>query len=62
MNAIVAYMAGDFINFGDIGNAFVGGLARHLGDYGPFVKQLAGFLVGWLMLYYMYRKGTFLRI
>jgi len=62
MNAIVAYMAGDFINFGDIGNAFVGGLARHLGDYGPFVKQLAGFLAGWLMLYYMYRKGTFLRI
>lgn len=62
MNAIVAYMAGDFINFGDIGNAFVGGLARHLGDYGPFVKHLAGFLVGWWMLYYMYRKGTFLRI
>jgi len=62
MNAIVAYMAGDFINFGGIGNAFVGGLARHLGDYGPFARQLAGFLVGWLMLYYMYRKGTFLRI
>lgn len=62
MNAIVTYMAPDFINFMSISNAVFAGLAKHLGMFGNFL--LTGGAVGilWIGLYYMYRKQTFVRI
>jgi len=62
MNAITVYMAVDFVDFGSIGNNFVGGLARHLGTFGEFLLAFTSFMVMWLLLLYMYRKRTFLRI
>ena len=62
MNAIVAYMAPDLVNFYQISNANLAGLVQHLGMFKGFL--LTGGTVGilWLGLYYMFRKKTFLRI
>ncbi len=61
-NAIFAYMATMLFNFGDIGQIFIGGLKRFLGPWYSFTYALAGFLVLWLILFYLYRKKTFLKI
>ena len=62
MNAIVAYMAPDLINFDRISNANLAGLARHLGMFSEFLLTRGAVGVLWLGLYYMFRKKTFLRI
>ena len=62
MNAIVAYLAPDFIEFSSISKALFGGLARHLGAYGNFVLAFGAFGCLWVALYYLYRNRTFLRI
>jgi len=62
MNAIVAYMAPRFVNFGDISKAAFGGLAAHLGGFGPLLLAFGRVGALWLALYYMYRKRTFVRI
>jgi len=62
MNAIVAYMAPDFINFGHTSNALFGGLAKHLGIFGNFLLAFGAVGVLWVGLYYLYRNRTFVRI
>jgi len=62
MNAIAVYMARSVFNFRHIGNIFVGGLARWLGQWNDFVQLLAAFAVIWLILYWMYRKKSFVKI
>ena len=62
MNAIVAYMAPDLINFMQISHTVFAGLARHLGMFGEFLLTFGAFGVLWVGLYYMYRKQTFVRI
>jgi predicted acyltransferase len=62
MNAIVAYMAPRFVNFGDISKTTFGGLAGHLGSFGPLLLAFGRVGALWLALYYMYRKRTFVRI
>jgi len=49
-------------SFERIGNVFVGGLSKWLGPWDPFVKSLAALTVVWLILYWMYRKKTFIKI
>ncbi|MFA6243884.1 MAG: DUF5009 domain-containing protein [Candidatus Hydrogenedentales bacterium] len=62
MNAIAVYMATHLINFGDIAGGLVWGLADHAGVAGDFVKTAATFALIWLILLYMYRKKTFIRV
>jgi predicted acyltransferase len=62
MNAIAVYMATRLFDFRKIGDIFVGELAPGLGAFGEFLRVLAAFLIVWLILYYMYRKRTFLRV
>jgi predicted acyltransferase len=62
MNAIVAYMAGDFINFAYTSKALFGGLAGHLGIFGPLLIACGSLGALWLGLYYLYRNRTFLRV
>jgi predicted acyltransferase len=61
-NCIFAYMARSLFDFRHISNIFVGGLVRFLGPWGSFVQSLAGFTCIWLILHYMYRKRTFVKI
>jgi predicted acyltransferase len=62
MNAIAVYVATHMFSFERIGNIFVGGLSKWLGPWDPFVKSLAALTVVWLILYWMYRKKTFIKI
>ena len=62
MNAIFVYMATRLYDFRQIGDIFVGGLADDLGSWNGPVRGLAGFAVIWLLLYWMYKKKTFVKI
>jgi predicted acyltransferase len=64
-NAILAYMLaevnhlGGFTHFTD---PWVAGLAAHLGRYDGPLRTVCGFMLLWGILYYLYRKGTFIRV
>lgn len=62
MNAIVAYMAPDIIPFSTISKTLFAGLASHLGMFGPVLVAFGTLGVLWLILYYLYRNRTFVRI
>ncbi len=62
LNAIAVYVATHLFDFKHIGNVFVGGLAKWLGSWNEFVQELAAFLVIWLILYWMYKKKTFIKV
>ncbi len=62
MNAIAVYVATHLFDFTLIGNVFVGGLSRWLGEWNDFVQEIAGLAVVWLILYWMYRKKTFIKV
>ncbi len=61
-NAIAVYMATHVFDFRKIGDIFVGGLVPRLGDYAPAVRGLAAFIIIWLILWFLYRKRTFIRV
>ena len=61
-NAIAAYMATRVFDFRAIGDIFVKGLAKWTGDWHDFVRAVAGVLVLWLILFWMYRKKSFIKI
>jgi len=61
-NAIFAYMANSLIDFRDIGHNFIGGLSRFIGQWDVFARSFGGFFFIWLVLYWMYRKKTFIKI
>jgi predicted acyltransferase len=62
MNAIAVYMAVHIVNFRNIGGVFVEGFEKYIGKWYPFIHALAGFVVVWLILWWMYRKKTFIKI
>ncbi len=62
MNAIFVYMAVHVFDFRQFGDIFVHGLSRWTGDWQDFARAVAGFVILWLILFYMYRKRTFIKI
>lgn len=62
MNAIAVYMATRVFNFRHIGDIFVGGLDKWCGQWNGFIHSVAGFAVVWLILWWMYRKKSFIKI
>ena len=62
MNAISVYVATHIFDFSIIGDVFVGGFAKNLGNWNDFVQALAAIAVVWLILYWMYCKRTFIKI
>ena len=62
MNAIAVYVAVNLFDFKSIGNVFVGGLGKRLGSWNEPVEAMAAFAVIWLILFWMYRKNTFIKI
>jgi predicted acyltransferase len=62
MNAITVYIATHLFDFTKIGDVFVGGLLKWLGPWADFVQASAALAVIWLILYWMYRKKTFVKI
>jgi predicted acyltransferase len=62
MNSIVAYMAMMLFDFRQIGNIFVGSLLPRLGRWDLLVESTAAFGSAWLILYWLYRKKTFVKV
>ena len=63
MNSITIYMLRRFVDFSAISKFFLGGVAGRLSESGGRVVLAAGsFLAGWLVLYFLYRKKTFLKV
>lgn len=62
MNSIFVYLFTRMIDAWDLSDFFFGWLIKPLGDSGNIPHILAGLLVIWLILYYMYKKNIFLRI
>jgi len=66
-NAITVYMLTRssitrHFDFRRIGDIFVTGLDRSVGDWGGLIHAVAGFAALWLVLWWMYRKKLFIRI
>ena len=62
MNSIVVYFFAMLINFRQIGDIFVGGLLPRIGRWDDFVSETAALTIIWLILYWMYRTKTFVRL
>jgi predicted acyltransferase len=62
LNPIVAYMAVSLLNLGRIGNIFVGGLLPRVRPWDDLLSHATAFLVLWLVLYWMYRTKSFVKI
>ena len=62
MNAIAVYVATHLFDFTLIGNVFVGGLTKRAGPWNEFLQASAALCVIWLILYWMFRMKTFIKI
>lgn len=62
MNAITAYVLSHVIHFPTIAKQLLFGLEQFVGPLYEALASLGGFLLLYLLLWYMYRKGTFLKI
>jgi len=62
MNPITMYLMQDIVDFRVIANYFAGGRAKCSGDAAPLVLTLTAVTAKWLMLWFLYRKNTFLRV
>jgi predicted acyltransferase len=61
-NAIAVYMATHLVSFRNIAGVFVRGLEKYTGNGYPLIHTSAGFALVWLILWWMYRKKTFIKI
>ena len=62
MNSIAVYMVTHVFNFRHIGDIFVSGLDKWCGPWQDFIHAVAAFAVIWLILWWMYRKKTFIKV
>jgi predicted acyltransferase len=62
MNAIAAYMVTHAVDFAGIADFFLQGLAKWTGPWHHVLRAAGGFAILWLILFYMYRKRTFIKI
>jgi predicted acyltransferase len=62
MNAIAVYTVTRVYDFRHLADIFVRGLAKWTGDWHDLVRAVCGLAILWLILHYMYRKKTFIKI
>jgi predicted acyltransferase len=63
VNSIVIYMMAHMFDFSLIGNIFVGGISSLFEpNVRDFIQALGAMAVMWLIMYWMYRKKTFIKI
>jgi predicted acyltransferase len=64
MNAIVAYMAANLFGhaFRLMAEVFVGGLKQYVGGWYEAIASLGGLITIWLVLYWLYRNRTFVKV
>jgi predicted acyltransferase len=62
VNAIAVYVATHLFNFSSIAVVFVGGFSKWLGEWYNVLLACTTLLIVWLILLYMYRNKTFLKV
>ena len=62
MNALAVYMATEVYDFRKIGDIFVGSLLPRVGRWDEVLSAAASLTVLWLILYWMYRTRTFVKL
>jgi predicted acyltransferase len=62
MNSLAVYVANTLFSFRQIGNIFVGSLLPRIGLWDRFVEASAALAAVWLVLYWMYRTRTFVKL
>lgn len=62
MNCIAVYMASYLINFQNIGHILIFGLKQWTGSYYPVLNSIVGVTVVYTVMYWMYKKNTFIKI
>jgi predicted acyltransferase len=62
LNSITIYLGSKIIDFKHTSEFLLGWIANPMGDYGTIVILVGVLAVKWLFLYYLYKKGIFLRV
>lgn len=62
LNSLAAYTGMMLINFRQIGNIFVGSLLPRIAPWDDLISSMAAVTVLWLILYWMYRTRTFVKL
>jgi predicted acyltransferase len=62
VNALAVYMATNVFDFRKIGNIFVGHLLPRVGRWDDFFARVTAFAVIWIILYWMYRTKSFVKV
>jgi predicted acyltransferase len=62
MNSITIYLLERVMPFPEISEFFLGGVAGRAGHWGEVILTVGVLLIEWLILYYLWRKKTFLRV
>jgi predicted acyltransferase len=62
MNALAVYMATILFDFRKIGNIFVGHLLPRVGRWDEALSAAAALAIVWLILYWMYRTRSFVKV
>jgi len=62
MNAIAVYMVTRLFDFRVVADILVAGLADWMGNWYEFTQGLVAFAIIWLILWWMYRKKSFIKI
>lgn len=62
MNAITAYVLSHVISFPQIADYILFGLEQYVGDFYGLTKVLGGFGILYLLLWYMYKNKTFIKV
>ena len=62
MNAITAYMLYHVVRFSSIADTSLYGLKQYVGDYYNAIITAGGFFILYLILWYMYKNKTFIKI
>ena len=61
VNALAAYLLPTFMPIGRLVGVFTKPLAENAGSWGPVISTGTVLLVGWLLLWWLYRRKIFLR-
>lgn len=62
VNPITIYFLQRFVNFGDIAEFFLAGVANNAGQIAPLVLPLGVLAVKWLFLWFLYRHKIFFKV
>lgn len=62
MNAVTAYVLSHVINFSDIADFLIFGLKQYTGAYYGMLTVTGGFGILYLLLWYLYKNNTFIKV